>query len=122
MAIMKDKFIKDFLEAQEVDKMIVKYQIELDDGVAILKDMLQYVEKDIEIMDVVAKEKLDGTKIKLEQICQNRKKELKMQMGEPENTMQARDFTKNLLKEDHKKYQKELFLIQELAFKTGWFD
>ena len=58
MSIMEEKFVKDFLEAQEVDKMISKQSVDFVDGVFILKDMMKYVREDIKVLDPKAMDRL----------------------------------------------------------------
>ncbi len=122
MVIMEEKFVKDFLEAQEVDKEISRQAIDFVDGVFILKEMIKYVREDIKTLDVLAKKDLDKILDKLNEINVERKEVIKKRYKEPEDD-EEKDFIHiKLLREDHEKYKKELFYIQSLGYRKGWFD
>ena len=122
MSVMEEKFVKDFLEAQEVDKMLSKQTIDFVDGIYILKEMIQYVREDIKILDVKAREKLDDVRKKLNEINKERKDIIRKRYKDPEDE-EEKDFIHiKMLREDHEKYKKELFYIQNLGYKKGWFN
>lgn len=122
MPIMKDKFVKDYFEAVEIDKMITRQQISIDEGVHILNNMIKYVREDIKTLDKEVFSNLCALTKKLEGVGEERKKDIFNQFPKPEDTIEKREFEMRLLREDHEKLKKELFLIQDIAYRQGWFE
>ncbi len=122
MSIMEEKFVKDFLEAQEVDKMISKQSVDFVDGLFILKDMMVYVREDIKILDPNTMKKLQETNKKLDDINTERKDAIKLKYKDAEDEEEKDFIHLKLLREDHEKYKKELFFIQKIGYNKGWFD
>ena len=120
--VMKEKIITDFFDAVEIDKSITRNELDLVTGTLMLKDMLSYIRKDIETLDEDAKKKLDNAIVKLDQTNKERKDKLKERSIPPEDGIDERILKSRLLKEDHRRYRQELFFIQDLAYKKGWFD
>lgn len=119
---MQQKLVKDFFEAIEVDRLITKGQLDIEIGIPILKDMIQYVIEDINTMDEKTKTSLDISLNQLDKNNMERKDSIKQKIGEPDNSIDERNIKRRLLSEDHNKYKKTLVFIQELCYKKGWFD
>lgn len=122
MSVMEEKFVKDFLEAQEVDKLISKQGIDFIDGLFILKDMIKYVREDIKILDKDTYKKLEEMNAQLDDINKKRKENIKHRYKDAEDEEEKDFIHLKLLKEDHEKYKKELFFIQKLGYNKGWFN
>lgn len=122
MPIMQQKLVKDFFEAVEVDRLITKGQVDIEVGIPILKDMIQYVIEDINTLDQNAKKTLDNSLTQLDKSNVERKNSISKRIGEPDDSIDDRNLKRRLLFEDHNKYRHALVLIQELCFKKGWFD
>ena len=122
MPIMNQKLVKDFFEAVEVDRAITKKQIEIETGIPILRDMIQYVLEDINTKDQAAKGTVDLKIKELDVTNMERKESLKKRLGDPDDTIDDRNIKLYLLKEDHSKFKQELVVIQDLCYKKGWFD
>jgi ABC-type phosphate/phosphonate transport system substrate-binding protein len=120
--VMKEKIITDFFDAVDIDKAITRNEIDIVTGTLMLKDMLSYVRKDIETLDEEAKKKFDDAIVKLDKTNKERKEKLKEKGIPPEDGIDERILKSRLLKEDHRRYRQELFFIQDLAYKKGWFD
>jgi len=120
--ILKDKFIKDFFDAHAVDKAITTGEIDVVSGVNILKELMTYVRKDIGTLDAEGKSKLETTIKKLDGINKKQKEKIKQTYPTPEDHEEENVLKYKLLKEDHHRYRKELFYIQDLAYDKGWFD
>ena len=120
--IMRDKFIKDFFDAHAIDKAITTGEVDVVTGVRILKDLIIYVRKDIGTLDNSAKIKLEDTIKKLDEANKNIKTKIKERISTPEDSEEENILKFKLLKEDHRRYRKELFFIQDLAYGKGWFD
>ena len=115
MPVMKEKLIRDYFEAHEVDKLITKRQLDIDMGVSILGEMIGYIKKDIETLDQETHEELNKKVKELDVINMQRKEEIKKRLGEPEDDIEKRNFERELLKEDHKKYRKIMNIIPGLT-------
>jgi len=122
MPVMKEKLIRDYFEAHEVDKLITKRQLDIDTGVSILGEMINYIKKDIETLDQETNQELNKKVKELDVINIQRKEDIKKRLGEPEDDIEKRNFERELLKEDHKKYRKIMNIIQNLSYRMGWFD
>jgi len=122
MPIMNQKLVKDFFEAVEVDRAITKQQIDIQTGIPILRDMIQYVLEDINTKDQAAKGTVDLKIKELEATNKKRKESVKSRIGDPDDTIDDRNIKLYLLKEDHSKFKQELVVIQDLCYKKGWFD
>lgn len=122
MPVMKQKLINDFFEADNVDKLLVKGQLDVETGIPILNNMISYVIEDIGTMDEEAKKHLDVKLKELDKTNIDRKNSISKQFGEPEDDLTDRNIKRILLKEDHKKYKKTLLIIQNLCYRKGWFD
>ena len=119
---MNQKLVKDFFEAVEVDRAITKQQIDIQTGIPILRDMIQYVLEDINTKDQAAKGTVDLKIKELEATNKKRKESVKSRIGDPDDTIDDRNIKLYLLKEDHSKFKQELVVIQDLCYKKGWFD
>ena len=119
---MNQKLVKDFFEAVEVDRAITKKQIPIEEGIPILRDMIQYVLEDINTKDQAAKGTVDLKIKELDKTNMERKASIKNRIGDPDNTIDDRNIKLYLLKEDHSKFKQELVVIQDLCYKKGWFD
>ena len=122
MPIMNQKLVKDFFEAVEVDRAITKQQLDVETGIPILRDMIQYILEDINTKDQAAKKTVDLKIKELDSTNKERKDSIKNRIGDPDNTIDDRNIKIYLLKEDHNKYKQELVVIQDLCYKKGWFD
>lgn len=120
--MIREKFVTDFMDAVEVDKAITRGEIDVASGTLIMKDLLEYVRKDVETLNQEAKNELDEAIRKLNDTCSKRKDKIKQIYPEPENTMDERWLKMKLLKEDHKRYRQELFFIQDMGYNKGWFE
>ena len=120
--VMKEKIITDFFDAINIDKAITRNEVDIVTGTLMLKDMISYIRKDIETLDEDAKKKLDIAITKLDKTNNERKEKLKERSLPPEDGIDERILKARLLKEDHRRYRQELFFIQDLAYKKGWFD
>lgn len=121
MPVMQQKLIQDFFDADEVDRLMAKKQIDIDPGVDILKDLIKKVREDIRIMDEDTKGKLD---IKIKELNDKnmvRKKELETKIL-VNDSIDERNKRRRLLQEDYNRYRQELVIIQELCYRKGWFD
>ena len=120
--VMVNKLIQDFLEVDNINKLIIKKQITLEDGIPILSDLTQDVIDDITILDTATSEKL-GEKIKQLNIANNtRKDEIKNHSRKPEDSIDERNLKIKLLKEDHLKYRRMITILQEIIYRKGWFE
>lgn len=123
MPVMIEKLKKDFFEAEEIDKIITKGQLDVETGIPILYDMIQYVKQDIKTLDEEGGYKTLCEKIKeLDVNNIKRKESIKQKWGQPTDSISDRNLKRELLKEDHGKYKQELVLIQEICYRKGWFD
>ena len=120
--ILRQKFMKDFFDAHECDKAITTGELDLVTGTLMLRDLLEYVRKDIETLDQDAKIKLDDAIKKLDKINKDEKEKIKTRFPQPEDSEEERSLKYKMLVEDHRRYKKELFFIQDLAYGKGWFD
>ena len=120
--VMKTKLIQDFFEAVEVDKLITKGQLDIDNGVVILKNMIQYIRDDIFIVDEEASKIVDKEITELDKQNKAWKAEREKGIEVPNDSIDERNLKLLLLRADHRKYKKELFFIQRLAHRKGWFD
>lgn len=121
MPIMKDKLVQDFFEAEGVKKLITKKQVDVDPGVHILDEMLQYVRQDIETLDKESKQKLDKKIGELKTINKQRKEYIEKNT-EVNDPIDQRNLDRKLLMEDFDLCKKELLFIQNLGYLVGWFD
>lgn len=119
---MISKLIHDFFEADNVNKLIIKKQIPLEEGIPILSDMIQDIVDDFEIIDQEANSKLTEKTKELNQANNVRKAEIKKLSGLPEDDIDERNLKLKLLKEDHQKYRRMLTIIQDISYRKGWFD
>ena len=119
---MKQKFIQDFFDAHHVDKEITLGMRSIVDGTFVLLDMLQYIRKDIAVMDQEAKAQLELAIKKMDADNKKIKEEIIANTTPPEDKTEETEIMIKLLRKDHKRYRKELFWIQDMAFKKGWFD
>ena len=120
--VMINKLVNDFFEADGVNKYILKQQIQLEEGIPIIREMIQDIKDDIEILDQETSNKLNE-KIKEINLTNNaRKTEIKNQLGKPEDSIDERNLKLKLLKEDHQKYRRVLTIIQNLSYRKGWFE
>lgn len=122
MPIMKEKLIRDFFEADNIDKLMVKGQLDLETGIYILKDMINDVENDISTMDKEACGLLKKEINAVDLVNKRQKEELIKKNPEFEDSIEERSFKLGLLRLDHKKYKRILLFIQNLCYKKGWFD
>jgi len=122
MSVMKQKFITDFLETDEIGKQITKGQIDIAMGIEILHNMIKYVRFDIKTLDQDAYKKLENIITELGEINHSNKEKIIHGLKEPEDAIDERNQKRILLKEDLMKYKQELQAIQELAYNKGWFD
>ncbi len=122
MSVMKQKFIQDFLDTDEIGKQITKGQIDIAVGIDILHNMIKYVRFDIKTLDQELYKKLEKVIAELGQMNQGNKEKIKNSMTEPEDAIDDRNQKRILLIEDLKKYKQELQTIQELAYNKGWLD
>lgn len=120
--VMVNKLVNDFFEADAINKLLLKKQVMLEDGIPILKEMLQDVVDDFEILDQEAFTVLNNKIKDLNQKNNIRKAEIKKQTAEPEDSIDERNLKLKLLKEDHGKYRRIITIIQKLAYKKGWFE
>jgi polyhydroxyalkanoate synthesis regulator phasin len=121
MTLLTDKFVNDFFDAHEIDKAITRKELNLSDGVTMLSDMLSYVRKDVSTLDESAYDKLKIMIAELNKKNMERKSFIKKSTPEPEDTVEESVLKRKLLNEDHKRYQQELFFIQDIAYSKGWF-
>ena len=105
---MIKKLVQDFLEADEIDKLIIKEQLAKDPGVRILRNMIQNVIDDIKTVDKKAFEALDITIVELDKINIEKKKQIKVNAEKPEDSIGERQLSSALLMEDYNKYHKLL--------------
>ena len=120
--VMVNKLIQDFLEVDNINKLIIKKQITLEDGIPILSALTQDVIDDITILDTATSEKL-GEKIKQLNIANNtRKDEIKNHSRKPEDSIDERNLKIKLLNEDHLKYRRMITILQEIIYRKGWFE
>jgi polyhydroxyalkanoate synthesis regulator phasin len=120
--ILKEKFVKDFMDAHTIDKAITTGEIDIVSGTIVLKDLLTFVRKDIGTLDTDAKNKLEGAISDLDKKNRKRKEEIKNKYPVPEDAEEERILKYRMLKEDHIRYRQEIFYIQDLAYNKGWFD
>ena len=120
--VMEKKLVNDFFEADGINKLLIKKQIMLEDGIPILKEMIQDVIDDFEILDQEAFTVLSNKVKDLNQKNNIRKIEIKKQTADPEDSIDERNLKLKLLKEDHGKYRRIITIIQKLAYKKGWFE
>lgn len=122
MPVMKEKLIRDFFEADAIDKLIIKGQVDLETGIFVLKDMISYIRHDVSTMDKEAYKLLEKEIHALDGLNIKRKEEIKAKTPEPEDSVEKRQLDNKLLKADHNKYKREMLFIQNLCYKKGWFD
>ena len=122
MSIMIKKLVQDFLEADEIDKLIIKEQVGYDPGVRILRNMLLNVIDDIRTLDKECFDALTKKIDELDALNVKRKQEIKINAEKPEDSIGERKLSSALLMEDYSKYHKVLNIIQNLVYKKGWFD
>ena len=120
--VMISKLIQDFFEADGVNKLIIKRQVPLEDGILVISELTQDVIDDISILDQETYKKLDVKIKELNTSNNTRKNEIKTQVGKPEDTIEERNLKLKLLKEDHMKYRRLMTLIQEICYRKGWFE
>lgn len=122
MPVMKQKLVNDFFEADNVDKLIVKGQLDIETGIPILKEMTEYIVEDITTLDESARKLLDDKIKALDKANIERKDSITKQFGNPGDDIDDRNIKRVLLREDHRKYKKMLVIIQNLCYRKGWFD
>lgn len=120
--MMKEKFVKDYLEADDVCKKITTGEVDIVTGIKILSELIIYTRKDINTLDKDAGSKLTDKIKEFDKVCNSRKEGIKKSYAEPEDTEEERLLKYKLLKEDQIRYRQELFYIQDLAYTKGWFD
>ena len=94
--ILKQKFVKDFFDAVEIDKAITKNELDIITGTIMLKDMIIYVRKDIETLDENSYKSLKKIVEKLDETNSKRKQKIKQEYPEPENSLDERIFKSKL--------------------------
>lgn len=118
---MRDKLVKDFLEADNVDKLIVKKQLHVEDGVTILRELIRYILDDIRVLDENTYKKLVEAHNKLTVSYTEKKNQIKTSY-ETDDDIDDRNLKLLLNTEDHELLHAKLMLIQETAYGKGWFD
>jgi len=93
--ILKEKFVKDFMDAHTIDKAITTGETDIVSGTIVLK---------------------------LDKRNHKRKEEIQNKYPVPEDAEEERILKYRMLKEDHIRYRQEIFYIQDLAYNKGWFD
>lgn len=121
MKFMRQKFIQDFFEADNIKKLIQKKQIDVDPGVEIFNDMLKNVREDISTMDNEAKKQLDTKLVELGKINKERKDHI-AKTTEVNDSEDKRNMKRKQLVEDFKRCKTELLFIQNLGFNKGWLE
>jgi len=121
MPVMQQKLIQDFFDADEIDRLIAKKQLDIDPGVEILKDLIKKVRDDIRIMDEEKSKLLDGKNKELNEKNTIRKKELENKLLAADS-IDERNKRRRLLQEDYNRYKQEMLIIQEICYRKGWFD
>lgn len=120
--IMKQKFIQEFFEADEVNKLMIKRQLELAPGVTMLVEMIKKVRDDISTLDEDAYKIVEKGIHALSIEYKKKKEDVIAKTPEPEDSVEKSQLDYKLLNIDRLKYARELLLIQNLAAKKGWFD
>ena len=118
---MKQKLVQDFFEADEIDRVILKKQIDIDPGVEIFKDMIKKIRDDIRTMDEEARKILENKIKELDGKNLARKKQIEDTL-KTDDTIDQRNLKRTLLQEDYQRYKQEMVIIQDLCYKKGWFD
>ena len=121
MPVMKQKLIQDFFDADEIDRLIAKKQIDIDPGVEILKDLITKVRNDIRILDEEANRTLNNKNKELDNKNLLRKKELEEKLP-AYDSIDERNKRRRILQEDYNRYKQEMLIIQDLCYRKGWFD
>lgn len=121
MPVMQQKLIQDFFDADEIDRLIAKKQLDIDPGVEILKDLIKKVRDDIRIMDEEKSKILEAKNKELNEKNTIRKKELESKLL-ASDSIDERNKRRRLLQEDYNRYKQEMLIIQEICYRKGWFD
>jgi predicted RNA methylase len=122
MPVMKQKLVEDFLETDRISKLITTGQLDVEMGVEVLGNMIEYVRNDIKTLDQEAYIKLDAVIKELGAVNKNRKEQIRAKVKEPDDVLDERNLKRKLLLEDFYKFKQEILAIQNLAFNRGWFD
>jgi DnaJ-class molecular chaperone len=120
--IMKEKFVKEFLEATEILKQIERGEIAKDYGIPLMQKAVGHIHDDINTMDNDAKEKYERVAKELDILCKKKKGEVKDRFPEPEDSIEERTLTMKLLDEELRKFSMELNFIQKLGYEKGWLE
>jgi len=70
--IIKDKIVKNIAEAQEIDKAIVRGQIDVVSGVDMIKTYLKYITDGLITMKILSEEAVAATENKLKKILKEK--------------------------------------------------
>jgi hypothetical protein len=119
--IMKQTFIKDYNDYLTIIKLLETQQIEAEPAIEQLQSLLQDVVDDMFIMDVEAHDVFNKEKVILGQKNKEAKDQRKLNMKEPEDSIDQRNQARILLKYDVEKHKKLLAIIKKVAYEQGWF-
>ena len=122
MSIMIKQMVGHYLEADEIDDLIIKQQIAKDPGVKIFEDMLKKVADDIRIADEKTYNYLQNKISALNKQNIEKKEQIKNNAGNPEDSIDEGQLSSVLLLEDYNKYHNILYIIKQLFKAKGWFD
>ena len=122
MSVLQQKLVNDFFEAHEIGKLIIKKQLNLDPGVGIFKDMIDFIVNDIGTLDKKTYDELNSKISELNKTNISRKEKIKNTTDPPQDSFDNHRLNVLLLMEDYRKYHHILNIIQNLCYKKGWFD
>lgn len=123
-SIMEQKLLRDYLQADTLDNMIISMQINLSAGVKILTNYIKKIFNDFKLLDDEAYEQLKK-QIEIIKNESDTNKQKIIKRYDEKNNVDAYDEENRrveLYNEDHESLQKTLIFIAEIMYRKGWLE
>ena len=121
MPVMIRILLENYGNANGIDNSIITRQLDIENGVEILRDMIKKIRGNIKTLDKQASDILEEKIKELDEKNRIRKEQIENRM-KPNDSIDKRHLTLTLLREDHNRYKHELKTIENICYKKGWFD
>lgn len=119
--VMKTKFLEGFLTADRLKKAIMIGQVDIDTNLTGLRNLIDDLIVDMHIVDQNLKKEFENKQNSINNEIENKKKQLKDKtvIHDP---IDQHNFDRKTEQYNLEQCTKELAVIEDIAYKEGWFD